>query len=598
MPTKITAELLSKYFKQGHKHKAYAETVKAYTDLKIHIDGEYPSEIIDKARPSEPDHIKEYRKQIFAHVTMPTASKVITSLSKIRKSEDWNIKYDETAISKAIRPGESLYDYMDLNFPYMGSATNWTFNHLLKQYLADPNAVIVDMPIEMAIPDTDYFRPFPFIFNSDRVMEFVEDDYCIVKSTDKSEMKVGEAVLEGDIYYVATTTFVQKWEQNQTDQGFAMTAEVIHNFGKMPAFKTKGLSWKTLDKSFLYRSRIYAMVPFLNEAAREYSDLQAGVVQHLFLERWEFEGQKCKACSGVGKVKSAAGNMVKCPDKNCNGGTMIRSPFQTIVVRNPLPGQPMAPNPPAGYIDRNPEIIKLQDERVDRHQFKALAAVNMEFLAMTPLAQSGVAKMTDREETHNFAHGVAEDIVAILDKVYYFSNEWRNFKVVADKTKRLAMLPKIAVPEKFDLFTSAYLVEELQKAKEAKVNPALVKAMEVEYAAKKFNYDNDVKIEVSLVLNLDPIPGITQDEKASMLMNKGITEIDYIVSCNISQFVKRALTEDPKFAISTHADQVKKMQEYGAEIQKATSAAEKLKQSALDRQAADDEEDDTPPPAV
>jgi len=260
---------------------------------------------------------------------------------------------------------------------------------------------------------------------------------------------------------------------------------------------------------------------------------------------------------------------------------------QTITVRKPLPGEPTAPNPPAGFIDRNPEIIKIQDLRVDNHQFKALAAVNMEFLAMNPLAQSGIAKGMDREETHNFAHGIAEDIVAILDSIYYFSNEWRYADIVKDEEARKKMLPDIPVPEKYDLFTSAYLVEELKAAKEAKVNPALVKAMEAEYAAKKFNYDADVKTEVGLVLNLDPLPGITQDEKSSMLMNKGITEEDYVMSCNVSQFVTKAISEDKDFGTKTYQEQVVVMEKYAKEVISATSAAEKLKQSALERQNID-----------
>ena len=221
---------------------------------------------------------------------------------------------------------------------------------------------------------------------------------------------------------------------------------------------------------------------------------------------------------------------------------------------------------------------------MDDHQFKALAAVNMEFLAMTPLTVSGEAKKADREETNNFAHGIAEDVVAVDDQVYYFSNEWRYYKVVPDQAKRLAMVPKIAVPEKFDLFTSAYLVEELQKAKEAKVNPALVKAMEVEYAAKKFNYDDDVKIEVGLVLNLDPLPGISTEEKSSMLSNKGVTETDFVISCNISQFVKRALVADEKFKDKKHPEQMQVMTKFADETMKATSEAEKLKQKQAERQ--------------
>jgi hypothetical protein len=42
---------------------------------------------------------------------------------------------------------------------------------------------------------------------------------------------------------------------------------------------------------------------------------------------------------------------------------------------------------------------------------------------------------------------VAEDIVADIDKVYWWTNEWRYGTLVPDKAKREAMLPKVAVPD-------------------------------------------------------------------------------------------------------------------------------------------------------
>jgi hypothetical protein len=577
MPTNITPELLAPYLKGTKFHSGFKETVKAYMDLKVHMDGDYPKEIIDNARPSEPDHIKEYRKKIFAHISMPACLKVEASLMKIRKSEDWMIRYDEKAVNNPlIRKGETLQDYMEKKLPFFQSLTNYIFNFFGKQQDTDANAVVAVMPIDPETPSSDYRRPFPFLFNSPQVIQFVEDDYCILKSADKAIMKIdGGYQLEGDVYFVIDTQFIQRWEQSESDRGFTLKWQIDHGFGEMPAWKVGGVSWKALDGNFLWKSAMSPMVPFLNEAVREYSDLQAGVVQHLFLERWEIEGGKCKTCSGTGRVLKD-GSQVKCPNKNCDGGTMIRSPYQSIVIRKGLPGENPVPNPPAGYIDRNPDIIRLQDERVDKHIYKALAAINMEFLDKVPMAESGVAKSVDKDDANNFAHFIAELRVQNMDRIYYFSALWRYIDLIKDKDKIKAMCPVVPVPEKFDLFTSAMLALELSGAKTAKISPVLIKAMEVEYSAKKFSADPEVKAEVELVLNLDPLPGSSADEKASMLMNKGVSEENYVISCNISGFVKRAMEEDEKFPSYEHSKQMEKLSAYAGEVIEANKASSQI----------------------
>jgi len=81
-----------------------------------------------------------------------------------------------------------------------------------------------------------------------------------------------------------------------------------------------------------------------------------------------------------------------------------------------------------------------------------------------------------------------------------------------------------------------------------KLNPAIINAMEVTYATKMFNNDTDIARHVALVLSLDPLAGISEDDKNSRLSNNGITQLDYVVSSNINKFVAAALESDAGFA--------------------------------------------------
>ena len=74
-----------------------------------------------------------------------------------------------------------------------------------------------------------------------------------------------------------------------------------------------------------------------------------------------------------------------------------------------------------------------------------------------------------------------------------------------------------------------------------KLNPAILNAMEVAYATKAFNNDLDIAHYVGLILKLDPLSGISEDDKMSRLSNNGITQLDYVVSSNINKFVATAV---------------------------------------------------------
>src|SRR5688572_19416627 len=117
----------------GYVHKLKTEAVRLYAELKVHIDGEYPKKLIDERRPSEPLHIKEYRKTIFQHVGKQTINKVIVSLGRIRKSHDYDIKFVAENQPARIRKGEGLPIYLTTKLPFFGSLTNWAFSVCLKQ---------------------------------------------------------------------------------------------------------------------------------------------------------------------------------------------------------------------------------------------------------------------------------------------------------------------------------------------------------------------------------------------------------------------------------------------------------------------------------
>jgi hypothetical protein len=571
---KISNEQIQMYFSSnGGYYPLYAESVKLYNDLRVHADGDFPGKMISRRRPSETEEILEYRQLTYKPITKLPVSKVVTSFGKIRRSSDWSIDFPKEKISPRITEEETLSKYCTDNLPGYGSITNWAFGILLKQNLIDSNAVIAVIPLEAITNDT-FVKPTPILFNSDQVIQFDEKNkYCILRSKRKvSYFDSVSAPQSGDIYYYIDDLEIVTYEQ--TKDGYQPVFQQINTIAQFPAFKVKGEAFKQFDNMSLNRSRLDAMVPFLDEAACEYSDLQGSKIQHLYPLFWYFQNKDCNSCNGTGKTPTNDGPVI-C--KTCGGGGKVKfSPFAHMAVDPAGVGMQNNPIPPAGYVTRDTAILELQEKSVEKNNFKALAAINMQFLDQTPLSISGDAKNVDREELNNTVYNSAEDLICSIDKTIYFINEWRYAYLVPDAKQRKLMLPNIPVPQNFDLLPEDYLMKEVTDARTAKINPLLIATLEQQLAAKKFYNQPDLAANIKLYFDLDPLPGYGVDEKMSLISNKAITLEDFIISSYMASFIKRAIREDNDFAKKEYADQMAVLVKYATEKIKANDAAAQM----------------------
>lgn len=587
MATQITPTLLNEYFVNKKRHKGYKLSCELYEKLEVHAEGEFPDEIIGKMRPSESQEVFEYRKNIYEPITEAAVSRIVNFISKMRKSRDWIINHP-AKIPSSIKEGESLHDYTEKNFPFSGSITNRIFSIGLLNYLIDANAVEAMLPLNPLAEQGEFIKPYPIIFNSDRVLEYQEDDFCVLESTDKSKYKVtadgNEWKDDGKVFYVVSTEVVQRWEQTSGNGECTMVIEYTHGLGYMPARKLKGIFHKALDTAYIYKSRIASIVPHLNKAARESSDLDAEVVQHVHSEKWVYMSTECPKCDATGLqtdwIPPFDNPTLRPPICNhCNGSRYIStSPFKHLVMTpNTSPDKQNGPVPPAGYIEKNVEIVKIQDERIENHFYNAFSSIELQNLARTPLNQSGAAKDLDYSQQEIFLHSVAEDLVNLMDWEYKCTADYRYKVIVPNDKERYAMLPNVNVPEKFNLINSSYLIAELKSAKDAGLNPILIQSMEIELAGKQFSADSAMKKKLELVIKLDPLYGKSSDQKNMEMMNGGIIKEDYILSCMIVPFVDRALRENKDFATLQEIKQWEILYGYVAMHMDSQSAAAQSK---------------------
>ncbi len=585
----FTQQEINQFANKTYEHYYKKRTVEDCKELEVHADGCKPELLLCQRRPNEPLEVMEYRLCIWEPITQEPISKVFSSLQKIRRSPDWVIKYPDQEEFTLIADGASLEDYCEKNFPYFKSITNWLFALYLKKSLVDANTVVLIIPLEQN-DKNDQLQPFPMLYRSCDVIDIVEEDYAVLESPTGCKYYKENQMYEGRRFYVVTTMQILRYDQTNEKGEFSLENVYDHNLEFLPAFKVPSQLKDVCEGRMYNVSRIDGMVCHLNEAAREYSDLQAAKVNHMYPERWEYTQNACTDCSGTGRRTNPvwlANHDCGCPEQidctTCLGrGFKVAGPYAKILLRpsnTALENSNTVPTPPAGYIEKDVEIIKVQEASVDAHIFKALSAVNMEFLAQVPLAQSGTAKEVDRDESRNTVHSVAEDIVAAADRIYYTIAKYRYGHLYGDEMIR-TMLPNIPVPERFDLVSSAQALQEVKLAKDSKANPLVINAMEIDFCSKKFSTEPDIADQLILELELDPLPNITEDDKMSRLSNKGITQETYVVSSNIHAFVAQAMEEENDFAAWDRTKQLELMEQYAEDIIKENSSEQQIIGSA------------------
>ena len=577
-----TAEQLALYFEGKRRSPIYEDARRMYEDIRVHANGEAPGEIISRRRPNESEEVQSYRLKIYEPVTKQTFNSVLQSLGKIRRSRDWAIKYSRDFKFPLLPDGETLEDYCEFKFPYYTSVTNWLFSVMLKSSLVDANCAVLVLPLQTQLESECYKQPYPVIFYSDQIIEYLEGRFAIFQSSEQVQVVVGNSVTLSDKFYLITTNEVVPYIK-RGDNWEAITEEIItHGLGYLPIIRPRCQFAKTVQEYNLFESRLAAMVPSLNEAIREYSDLQAAVVGHLFPERWEIATQECNTCGGTGYLPNPAytGTDVKskqlvCSSCNGIGATSGASPYKKTVIRLPKTnlGEQPVPMPPFDYVKKDIDVIKVMEDRLDKHLYRGLAAINMQFLAQTPLSISGDAKSVDRDELNNFVYNIAEDIVYIADYLYAIIADYRYSYQYPSTVERRRMLPFIPVPEKFELLGANDTMATISQMKGNGIGGSLLTAMLKEFAKKQFFQEKETSIPLLLEMELDPFSGLSEADKAAILSTGNVLRKDYIRSTYIKDFVKRALAEQPDFADLLYEQQVAVMDEYAEDVLEQLSVA-------------------------
>lgn len=485
-------------------------------DVKLHSEGDIEDirQFLYQRFPTEPIEIIDYRLLTFQRITKPYFQKVLTTLSRIQKSEDFNVVYSDTKVKSLCTNG----------FYGFAGVVEWYFGFVLKFLLEEPNGYVVFLNYEG--------KPKPIIIRAEDVL-FEEESQLLVKFNE---------------YYLHITEYfikVYKCKDDEAHNGYrpvnlyqpsSKTVTLLYTEVTVQRQAVKLGGFPVGTYNHCYESFISGALPNWNVALFEFSDKQAGIKQFMYPERWRYKLGSCQTCQGSGFTSMTfAGEVTTARCHTCKGSGEPAGMFSELVYEPPtnaMQGDVMKP-PFAGYIQKDISTIEFIDKDIEQNLFRGLAALNMEFLMDMPLNQSGAAKEMDRQELNAYLYTVTSHIVN--NNLYPIITIMGN--MMYQEVRGYNAYVTIAVPVNYDVTGGNNYDEKLGIAKANGASRYIINGLEKRLIENKFSSFPDDQNILLLINKLDPFPHFDVSEKAAMLANGTASLQDVTLSNNIYSII-------------------------------------------------------------
>ena len=539
--------------KSAKRHEYYDDATEHAEEMGVHVSGTCPGDLLKKARPNEPEDVRQYREDVWEPVTKAKSKKVISVINRIFNPRMYAVEIAQNPTG-VIPDEETLDKYLFENYPFYLSVMSFIKEVFTKRILEDPNAVIVVRPVVQIKKDTEFVRPVPVIYSSDQLLDFDPDNYYIIDITPYQNNREHETIKK--LLVVDDTSF------NVYDrEGELIEDESYdHNLGRTPAFRLGGVVTGK-DYPYYYESYISGILPHWNKAVTIQSDLDAQIVLHAYLEKWEYDSVQCPGCGGDGVVYDKGDHAEHRESERqcsrCGGvGKIAKNPFDIYTInRDALNPDAPVPIPPAGYIEKPIEILTKLREEVDLNIKEGLSAINMEIVDLVPEIQSGIAKTIDRQDLDSFLMQYSNHIFDyVLPNIIDMTIQWRY--VVPGMIKDLKKYPYIIKkPVRFDVLSVQHLMVEFAQAKETKLDNNVIAAYEIDIIEKLFS--GATKQKAQTIVRLDPYTGMNTDEMMTLRSQDIITEKDWYIKTHMGWLVEIAISRDTDKVIFLELDLIK-----------------------------------------
>ncbi len=529
----------------GPKHSRYESDVAHAEDMGVHIYGTKPVKLLERVRPREDPSHRDYRLLSYEPITTSTGDKGMYVVNKILNPKLWDIKFPDGA--------RDVEDYLLKNYPFYGSMIKYVQDVLVRAMVGDPNGLVVVMPLDLDIPQTEKSSPIAQIYHSSKVYQYSYGRWYLL--LDKVEkINSGPKVADKEEWFFFTYVDEQeivKFKTAKRPDGAIETEELqryVHGIGKCPVWFLGGIT-KDIGNEYesFFRSYFSAALPYWNKAVTADSDLDGAFVSHMHPLRVEvtddcdfsLDGQRCNN----GKLQRGEGEKMRmsdCPSCGGSGRKSVKSPYGVYQVPKPgITDQPLNMEP-VSYVTVPTEPTRMLAERAELFLKKGLEAMNMFF--DVGANQSGIAKAMDRSELYDFLLTISTKIFdEHIYNIIFFSEQYFYMNKVEGK------MPAISKSVTFDLLSVNEEAAILKEAAEAGMSASYLRAKMAKLIAKDlFGSTREQKMAID-ALNLNTLSGYKVQDVIDGVNAGFITDVDGNIYFNIDKYIQEVYANDDKF---------------------------------------------------
>lgn len=576
-------EILVKIIKEEYRHPYYEKACELARAMSVHVYGEKPVELLDRARPGEDDAIKDYRLANYEPTTKASCGKAIKIVSKI-----FNPTLNSIIFPQGNANAEKLKEYTMSYFPVYNSLTVYNKDVTLKKMIADANALMAVKPQRKPRNEVERVKPIVVIYGCESVYNWDFDHYLIFLGKERVN---DEIVYTFEYYdYLEVLKFTAKVSSDSK-----LTKEILvdesyrHNFvskdgeNEIPAWKLRGNSIPLPDGEIVYESYFADAQAHWNLSIIHESDVLGAFIKHMNPQRYvvgencahekEYEGLPYRCINGTMRALGMASRKTYTCEKCGGSGKIASSPYEDhVLLKQKIDEMTnVSVDASVGYVKVPIDATKLLAERADAMVQKGSAAINMDIEDKVGENQSGIAKVYDRSAQNNTIYDIGSTMydVHFQNQFYYinkymFGTEAKSSGKSVDKN-----LPQINKPTHFDVESIPEILAGMKAAKDAGVDRNVQQSKEITYLSRDMETNPELKKYYVAIIDLDPLYGMDQHSIDANLAKGLIYKTDAVIHANLKPFVDRAISENPTFLDLPKQDKLVKLEEYADELIKS-----------------------------